>query len=118
MKNFKVKKSAVQGSHHWLHQRYTAIAQVVLVSWFIVILFTASANGGLLVALKNPLNAFVMILNFISVFYHGALGIQVVVEDYVHNIFYRNAIIIFTKLASFAAAAAGILAVAKIVIGN
>src|SRR4051812_44261898 len=77
--------SAKSGTNHWIMQRLTAIALIPLVVWFVVLVIKASVNAEqLLDYMHSPLNAVAMIL-FIGVsLYHGASGMRVIIEDYVH----------------------------------
>ena len=79
--------SARDGSTHWLHQRVTAIANLILMPWLIwsVVNMQGWTHADVSTWLQNPINAILMILATFSVFYHAALGCQVVVEDYIHN---------------------------------
>ena len=79
--------SARDGVSHWRLQRLTAIANVLLVLWFV---FSATALAGssyeqVRAWLASPVAASLMILLVISTFYHAKLGVQVVIEDYVHH---------------------------------
>ena len=67
--------------------------------------------------LREPLPAILMILTLGAVFYHGALGVQVVVEDYAPSESTKLAGIVVTKLLALALAIAGIFAVLKIAFG-
>ena len=79
--------SAKSGMHHWLVQRLTAVALVPLVIWFLV---SASLlyNRPFIEAVQyvaNPFHAVAAIL-FVAVgVYHAMLGVQVIIEDYVHS---------------------------------
>ncbi|MGI9417135.1 MAG: succinate dehydrogenase, hydrophobic membrane anchor protein [Geminicoccaceae bacterium] len=79
--------SAKEGLGHWTAQRLTAIANVVLIIWF---LFSAMSLAGAdyqatRAWLASPVCAGLMLLLIASVFYHAKLGLQVVIEDYVHD---------------------------------
>ena len=79
--------SAKEGLGHWTMQRLTAIANVILISWFLISALTlAGANYQETRAwLASPVVASLMLLLITSVFYHAKLGLQVVIEDYVHH---------------------------------
>jgi len=64
--------------------------------------------------LAMPVNAILMILAIISVFYHAALGAQVIVEDYFHNEALKVAKLVAMKLFFFAATIACIFSILKI----
>lgn len=79
--------SAKDGVHHWWVQRLSAVALVPLGIWFVV--SAINLKGASLAAFKLWLNAganvFLMILLVGTLFYHLKLGLQVVIEDYVHD---------------------------------
>lgn len=79
--------SAHTGVGHWRAQRMTAVANVILVLWFILSAATMSGGGyeEMRAWLSSPVPATLMILLVVSVFYHAKLGVQVVIEDYVHH---------------------------------
>ena len=79
--------SAKDGVGHWTMQRLTAVANVVLIIWF---LFSAIGLAGAdfettRAWLASPVSASLMLLLITSAFYHAKLGLQVVIEDYVHH---------------------------------
>jgi len=112
--------SAREGVGHWKWQRLTAIANVVLVLWFVFA--AASLSGGgyeeVRAWLASPLAATLMILLVISLFTHARLGVQVVIEDYVHHEGARIAALAALTLVSFALAVACIVAVLTVAIGS
>lgn len=79
--------SAKTGTEHWWLQRVTAVANIPLVIFLIVfILYHLGADRADLVAsVKHPLIAIALIASFISILWHMRLGMQVVIEDYVHG---------------------------------
>lgn len=108
--------SAKEGVAHWWAQRLTAIALVPLTLWFAAaVVSLAGADRIVFVAwLHHPLPAVLLILLLIATFYHGVLGLQVVIEDYVENEAARFALSIAMKLAATLLAALGIFAVLKL----
>jgi succinate dehydrogenase / fumarate reductase, membrane anchor subunit len=79
--------SARGGSHHWWLQRVTAGGNVLLVLWFIFSLIRLPGldHKTVVTWLASPLAAVPMALLVINVFWHFRLGLQVVIEDYVHG---------------------------------
>ncbi len=77
--------SAKTGTSHWWMQRVTAVALVPLSFWVIIFLdLSLNAPYQETVAwLASPLNTVVMVAWLLAVFYHAALGLQVVIEDYI-----------------------------------
>ena len=112
--------AARAGQHHWKAQRITAVANLVLVLWFV---FSAMALAGADYAevrawLASPVAASLMILLVISVFYHARLGLQVVIEDYVHHGAIKVAAISVLTLITAGLATACIVAVLHVSIGS
>ena len=77
--------SAKTGTSHWWMQRVTALALVPLSFWLIIFLdLSLNAPYQEMVAwLSSPLNTLGMVAWLLAVFYHAALGLQVVIEDYI-----------------------------------
>lgn len=81
--------SSHSGVHHWWVQRVTAIALIPLSIWFLFVLAglvgSAAGYSGVLAAIGQPVHAVLLILLSVLIFWHGALGLQVIIEDYVHT---------------------------------
>lgn len=107
--------SAHNGVQHWWMQRLSAVALVPLTLWFIAaIIAHTGADYPIFIAwMRNPISSILMVLLLIAVFYHAALGLQVIVEDYVHS-GAKFAAAIAVRLGCFALAAAGVLATLRI----
>jgi succinate dehydrogenase / fumarate reductase, membrane anchor subunit len=112
--------SAKEGVEHWWMQRLTAIALVPLALWFVasVIALAGADHVAVIEWLSGPLAAILMLLVIGATFYHAALGLQVVIEDYVHGEGAKFAALVLNKLICFALAVAGIFAVLKIAFGG
>ena len=108
--------SAKEGVDHWWAQRITALALVPLTLWFVIaIIELAGADRTAFVEwVRHPVPAVLLVLLLIATFYHNALGLQVVIEDYVENEALRFGLIIIIKLASVVLAVLGIFAVLKL----
>ncbi len=111
--------SARKGVGHWWAERVTAIALVPQTIWFLasVVALTGSDRAGVVTWLRTPSAAICMVLLLVALFYHMALGLQVVIEDYVHS-GARFAVLIAIRLACFAVAGTGILVTLRISVGG
>jgi succinate dehydrogenase / fumarate reductase membrane anchor subunit len=112
--------SAKEGVEHWWALRVTSIALVPLAIWFVVtVIELAGADRPTLIAcVRHPVWAVVFVLLLIATFYHSALGLQVVIEDYVENEAARLGLIIAMRLAHVLLAVLGIFAVLKLALGG
>jgi succinate dehydrogenase / fumarate reductase, membrane anchor subunit len=107
--------SAKQGSKHWVDQRVTAIGNLLLTSWLVLslILLPNFEYETLAAWLAQPSVALPMMLMLVSIFSHVRLGLQVLIEDYVHDEGNKFAAIIILNFYVIGAAAFGIFMVAK-----
>lgn len=111
--------SAHSGSHHWLVQRFTAIGNLLL-GLFLAISFVRLGDfgyDGLHKWLHNPGPAVLVGLFVISAFWHARLGLQVLIEDYVHDSGNKFAVFALLNLLTFAGAGYGLLSVIRIALG-
>lgn len=108
--------SAKEGVEHWWVQRVTAIALVPLMLWLSIALIggVGSSYTTVVTWLRAPLTTILMVLLLIALFYHTALGLQVVIEDYVHSDRAKIPALVLMRLACFALAVAGIVAILRI----
>jgi succinate dehydrogenase / fumarate reductase membrane anchor subunit len=109
--------SAKHGAGHFITQRVSAVALVVLVPWFLVTLIGAVRGGydGALVYLSDPINAVLVMLAVGASLYHMRLGMQVVIEDYIAKHSTKAVLLIlntFVCVVLFAAAAYAVLKIA------
>ena len=111
--------SAQSGVGHWWTQRVTAAALILLGLWFVVTVLCllhadyATAKA----AVAKPWNALLLILFIVTMFWHAVLGLQVVVEDYVHTRWKEVALLVAIKFLAVLCALAGVLAVLRIALG-
>ena len=103
--------SAKTGVEQWWRERLSAIALVPLTLWLVASLIALRTNDYTVVIawLKTPFATLMMVLLVTALFYHTALGLQVIVEDYVHTAAKISTLIV-VRLACFALAVVGILA--------
>ena len=108
--------SAKSGTGHWWAQRLTAVALIPLVVWFAVsvIVLTGAPHASVTAWLGNPLNATLMVLLIFATFHHAQLGLQVVIEDYVHGEGTRLALIVLVKFAAILLGTGSVIAVLKL----
>ena len=111
--------SARSGTSHFWHQRLTAVANLFLVSAFVVILVSllGRSHAAVVQILGSPFVAIVMLLMIGSVTYHMKLGMQVIIEDYVHDEKWKFAAIIANTFFAIAVAASCAYALLKIASG-
>lgn len=78
--------SAKTGVHHWVAQRFTAITNIALVFWLICVILQVSelGYGDAKAYMAGTWNAIFGLLFTVSTFYHAKLGLQTVIEDYIH----------------------------------
>jgi len=107
--------SAKSGSRHWWLQRVSALALAPLSVWF-VISFAALLSAdhrSYSEWIGSPLNAVLMILLVIVLFYHMSLGLQVVAEDYLHTDWTKLFAIIAIQFGSLVLAIASIVSILR-----
>ena len=112
--------SAKSGTHHWWMQRLTAVALVPLSLWFVaslVVVVTAD-HETVILWLHSPLVAILCCALIVVIFYHGQLGLQVVLEDYLHSETLKLVGIVILKFASVLLAATCLFAVLSIAFGG
>ena len=108
--------AAGTGVGHWWTQRVTAVALIPLVALAIFPLDAAFGQSRQTVfqIYSDPFNAIVLILLIAVVFRHLQLGLQVIIEDYVHDKFTRTAALLANTLLCALFGLSGVFAVAKI----
>ncbi len=112
--------SAHSGAHHWLIQRFTAIGNLVLMSWALTscVLLPDFSYETVTTYLAQPVPAVAMSLLILSLFWHAKLGLQVLIEDYVGSAGARFGWMAVLNLASFGGGAFGIFCVLKAAFGG
>jgi succinate dehydrogenase / fumarate reductase membrane anchor subunit len=105
--------SSKEGKHHWWMQRLTALALIPLCLWFIIdLVCIADASHNEVVAwIATPVTTGMLILFVIALLYHAQLGVQVVVEDYVHIEWLKVAVLIALRLITAVLLVVGLLAI-------
>lgn len=110
--------SSHHGSQHWLQQRLTALANVLLVGFLFVSLvrLPLGDHGAVHRWATNPTVALALILMTVSIFWHLRLGLQVLIEDYVHGEATRLLSLVLLNFYAIGGAAYGIFAIVRIVL--
>lgn len=112
--------SAKSGTSHWWHQRLSAIALIPLTIWFVVsvIVYSDASHTEISTCFASSLVSGLTMLLIVATFYHLKLGVQVVVEDYVHTEWMKTTMTIVSSASCVLLGLASILAVLKLWIGN
>ena len=112
--------SARDGVRHWWRHRVTAVALLFLGLWFMVqVLALAHAGYGQAhAALVHPLDAALMAAFVVALFWHLQLGLQVIIEDYVHTRWLELALQVAVRFLAALAALLAIIAVLRIALGG
>ena len=107
------------GTGHWLQQRLTALGNVLLVTWFVVSLLRLPLgdHAALMQWASKPMVAFALILLVVSVFWHLRLGLQVLIEDYVHDEGLKLASIVLLSFFAIGGAVFALFSIASIAFG-
>jgi succinate dehydrogenase / fumarate reductase membrane anchor subunit len=112
--------AAKEGLSHWWSQRVTSVALVLLGLWFVASMLRLPGFGYEVVVtwIALPVNAVLLLLLIATLVYHSQLGLQVVVEDYVHHHGLKIATMMLLSFAHVAVAALAIFAVLRIAFGG
>ena len=112
--------SAKSGTEHFWVQRVTAVALIPLTLWFVYsVIALAGADFATATAwLQSPTTAVLLLLLIAATFHHMQLGLQVVIEDYVHGEGVKIASLVIMKGASLLLAVAAAFAVLKVAFGG
>ncbi len=111
--------SAKDGTGHWWAQRVTAIALIFLGLWFLISILLLDDLQFIAVSawVGKPLNSILLVLTSATLAYHSKLGVQVVIEDYVHGQAIKILSLLTNNFAHVLLAAAAVYAVLKIGFG-
>ena len=112
--------SARVGVHHWWAQRLTAIALIPLVVWFAIslVMMSGADYGAVRAWIGSPVVMVLLILTIAIGLHHGQLGLQVVIEDYVHGDGFKLALIVAVRFIAVLFGLAAIVAVLRIGLGS
>lgn len=120
LKNVRGLGAAKEGTHHWSVQRVTSIALIPLTLWFVysVLSFAAGDYQSAIAWAAEPHSTVMLLMLVIITFHHSQLGLQVVIEDYVHCEVLKMVTLLASKFLNFALGLAGCVAILKIAFGG
>ena len=112
--------SAKEGTDHFWKQRLTSVANVPLVLFFIglIVALNGASYAQVHAALANPITALLLIAAMVSVLVHMRIGMQVIIEDYVHGEFMKIVLLMLNTFFAMAIAAISIFAILKVSFGG
>ena len=112
--------AAREGTGHFWYQRVTAVANIPLVLFFVglVIALSDASYAEVRATLANPFVTIMMVLAFISICYHMKLGMQMIIEDYVHDEALKLVALMANIFFTFTVGAVSIFALLKIAFGG
>jgi succinate dehydrogenase / fumarate reductase membrane anchor subunit len=111
--------TAKKGVQHWWWQRLTAVVLVPLCLWFIGTIITMQASDYSTVVnwIQSPLVSGLLVFLIAALFYHTQLGLQVVIEDYVHSEWVKITTLIVAQFLMILLTLTAVIAVLKIALG-
>ena len=112
--------SAREGAGHWWAQRLTAVALVPLCLWFVIGLVgvIGADHEAVLEWISQPLTSSLLVVLIVAAFHHAQLGLQVVIEDYVHHEGLKIASIMAVKFAAILLGLWAVFSVLSIAFGG
>ena len=111
--------SAKDGTHHWWMQRVSAAGMALLGLWFVVSLASLDglAYGNVIAFVAQPMNGVLLTLLCVTAAYHSHLGVQVVIEDYVHGSGAKITSLLLSRFAHVFVAVASVYSILRIGFG-
>jgi len=112
--------SSHHGAHHWLTHRFTAITNLVLMSWLIVSFATLNdfSYASVTSWLSSPISAIAMILLVVSLFWHAKMGLTVLIEDYIHEAGTKFGVLMALNIAAIGGGAFAVFSIIMLVFGG
>ena len=119
-KNVRGLGSAKEGTHHFWWQRLTAIALVPLLVWVVIagMAATLSDYESARAMVGHPVSAVLAVCTIVALFHHAQLGLQVVIEDYIHQEWLKITALLAVKFLAVVFALLGVIAVLRIAVGS
>ena len=120
LKNVRGLGSAKEGTHHFWWQRLTAIALVPLLVWVVIagMAATLSDYESARAMVGHPVSAVLAVCTIVALFHHAQLGLQVVIEDYIHQEWLKITALLAVKFLAVVFALLGVIAVLRIAVGS
>jgi len=111
--------SAKSGVQHWLVQRVSAGMLVLLLPWltYSLLQLAGASHAATQAFVAEPWNATLLLLSLLLLLYHGMLGLQVVIEDYVHQRALELSLHFVLRAATLLAATLGVIHIMKLTLG-
>ena len=111
--------TAKDGTSHWWGQRVSAVAVLLLGLWFAFMLATMDnfSHAAAVEFVASPMHSLLLLLLVAAMGYHSYLGLQVVIEDYVHAPGLKLVSLVLSRFAHIFYAVADIYAILKIGLG-
>jgi succinate dehydrogenase / fumarate reductase membrane anchor subunit len=111
--------SAKDGVHHWYAQRASAVLLILLLGWLVYSLFSIAGGGyeESKALMSHPVNAALLGVLIVTALYHGMLGLQVVIEDYVHSPAVEIILYVLTRAGAYIGMALAVVHILKLALG-
>jgi succinate dehydrogenase / fumarate reductase membrane anchor subunit len=111
--------SAKAGVHHWMGQRISAVLLLLLIPWMLYALVNCvgSSHAETVSFVSRPLNASLLILSLLVLIYHAVLGLQTVIEDYVHRRAVELLLHFSVRASAMLGACLGVVYILKLTLG-
>ena len=105
---------------HWLIQRITAIILIPITMWFFYTMlnFDDFAYSEILLFFSSKINSSLFLFAILIMIYHGKLGVQIIIEDYINSYTLQKKIVIFINLLSYILMIVSILSILSIQLNN
>ncbi|HJK87759.1 MAG TPA: succinate dehydrogenase, hydrophobic membrane anchor protein [Candidatus Megaira endosymbiont of Hartmannula sinica] len=106
------------GFSHWIHQRITAFMMVILLFWIVYFVYMMNnySTSEFINQLNNLFNMLMFVITCFVLLYHSSLGMVVIIEDYINNIYIRYVTILLVRLISVVTVIALIISLRNIYI--
>jgi len=119
LKNVRGLGAAKSGTDHFVHQRLTATALFALTVYFLVFVLSliGADHATAAAAVAKPWNAILIVGFLVAMFWHAQLGLQIVLEDYIHNSLLALALQTTVKFIAVLGMIVSVFAVVRIALG-